>query len=144
VYIPGSMMEGTRPSSLWAIRTCGSPPAPIFGKGGLTEAELAGDFSQSKIILWFPGRRPSRRIRPSPPWKAEAHQPGAFLSPSALRLYKYFQMPTVAKSGDRSFENKTRNSFDRNWTLRGDHTLAQKNTLSLSYVHSVQQVDPLI
>jgi hypothetical protein len=120
------------------------PAAPyLWGRGGLTAAELAGDFSQSKII---PVVSKSAAIALNSPFAGMEGQKltnlAPYLSPSAVRLYKYFQMPLVAKSGDRSFQNERRNSYDRTLTLRGDHNFAQKNNLSISYIHQEQKVDP--
>ena len=102
------------------------PNSPyLWGHGGLTAAELAGDFSKSAII---PTVTRSGALAPNSPFAGREGEAitdlRPFMSPATVQAYKYWQVPLVENSGDRCLRKQdqvdqsapvdiTRRSYDR-------------------------------
>ncbi len=109
----------------------------------MTAAELAGDFSQSKVK---PVVTASAANAANSPFAGMAGQTitnlAPYLDPAAVKIYKYFKFPIVQNSGDFGYVPATANLNQPTWTLRGDHTVGEKNTLSFSFFYQYDDNTP--
>jgi hypothetical protein len=111
-----------------------TPAAPyLWRRGGLTEAELAGDFSNSRII---PTVSTAAAAAPNSPFAGMAGQRvtdlRSLVSPTSQRWYRYFDIPIVQNSGDFTFVQKTAALNLPEATLRVDQSITSRNMLSVN------------
>jgi hypothetical protein len=111
-----------------------TPASPyLWRRGGLTQAELNGDFSQSKII---PTVSSAAAAAPNSPFAGMAGSKitdlKPYLSQTALSWYKYFQIPVVETSGAFAFTQETQSLSQPEFTTRLDHAITSKNNISFS------------
>jgi hypothetical protein len=132
--LPGLYDGRNKTFFFFGIQRLGSPGVPtLYRRGGLTAAELSGDFSQSAVI---PTVSKTAEAQKNSPFAGMA---GAritdlrpYLSQSALNWYKLFNLPTVEKSGTFFFEDRSYALHRPDYTLRMDHNISTKNNLSFS------------
>jgi hypothetical protein len=109
-----------------------SPAQPYtFQRGGLTAAELAGDFSASLVI---PRVTPAAAAAPNTPFGGRSGQPAtdlrSLISPASVRMYRALDLPIVERSGAFTFENASRQVSEPEYTFRADHALTANSTFS--------------
>ena len=122
------------------------PGNPITRQvGGLTAAELAGDFSQSTVK---PLVSRNAATAPNSPFAGMENQEitnlAPFLSPTAVRMYRVLQIPLVPTSGARYLEQIYQQRKIHDWTMRVDQTIGKKHNLSFSsfYQHNIPSPIP--
>lgn len=105
----------------------------VYRRGGLTAAELAGDFSQSATV---PRVSTAAAAQPNSPFAGMAGQPitnlRPFLSQTAVKWYQLFDLPIVQRSGEQFLESRTRERSEPEYTWRGDQSIGTNHRLSLS------------
>ena len=111
-----------------------TPSSPyLWGRGGLTQAELEGDFSRSLVI---PTVTQTGSTVPGSPFAGMVGQQitnlRPYLSPATTRLYRQLQYPIVQNSGQRYFESRTQATRLPEWIVRMDQSIGSKNTLSFN------------
>ena len=132
VFIPRLYNGRNRTFFFFNTQRLFAPAAPYtWTHGGLTAAELAGDFSKSAVI---PKVSTAAAAAPNSPFAGMAGQSvpdlRSLISPAVLRAYSYLKIPTVQQSGQQILENQSRSNSEVEYTARVDHTLFQGNTLS--------------
>lgn len=126
------------------MQRLGTPADPyLYRRGGLTAAELAGDFSQSKII---PTVSATAAAAPNSPFAGMAGQQitdlSPYLSETAVRWYELFDLPIVENSGDFFSESRTASESQPEYTARVDHSLHANNRVSFSMFHRSDAPEP--
>ena len=105
----------------------------LWGRGGLTQAELDGDFSRSLVI---PTVTQTGSTVPGSPFAGMVGQQitnlRPYLSPTTTRLYRQLQYPIVQNSGERYFDSRTQATLLPEWIVRMDQSMGSKNTLSFN------------
>jgi hypothetical protein len=107
VYLP-KVYDGRNRSFYFVSYQALKTPAVAYlvGRGGLTQAELDGDFSKS---LTLPLVSSAAARAANSPFAAFSGQTltnlKPYLSQTALRWYKAYELPIVQNSGDYTFEN---------------------------------------
>ncbi|NWG14340.1 MAG: TonB-dependent receptor [Acidobacteria bacterium] len=134
VFIPSLYNGRNRSFFFIGYQDLKLPSAPYTGaRGGLTAAELEGDFSNSPLK---PAVRASAANTPGSPFAGMTGQTitnlKPFLSPAAVRIYKGLNMPIVQNSGDRFYENRITTESHPEWTLRADHSIRDAHMLTFS------------
>ncbi len=107
----------------------------LHRRGGLTAAELGGDFSQSVIIPTLTQDAISAVNSPFAGMSVgdQVTDLSGMLSPTALDWYtNVFNHPIVENSGDRFFDDASQNLNLPEFTVKVDHTIKESNTLGFS------------
>ncbi len=134
VCLPGLYDGRNRSFFFVGLQWLKVPATPyLWARGGLTAAELSGDFSQSKIV---PTVSATASSTPGSPFAGmqgkKVTNLSSLLSPTAVRWYKTFNLPIVQNSGDRFYETKTQGRSQPQLTIRGDHTVRKMHALSFT------------
>jgi hypothetical protein len=111
-----------------------TPSTPFLTRqGGLTAAELAGDFSNSVIQ---PVVSASAAGAKNSPFAGMAGQTitnlAPYLSPAAVKWYNLFNFPIAAQSGSYTYTPGTQSLSQRDITMRLDHMLRENHTVGFS------------
>jgi len=134
VYIPRVYNGKNKTFFFFNYQELKTPASPyLWRRGGLTQAELNGDFSQSKII---PVVSSAAAAAPNSPFAGMAGQKitnlKPYLSPAALNWYSYFKIPVVQNSGDFAFTQETQSLSQPELSLRIDQVITKKNNVSFT------------
>lgn len=122
----------------------GTPAAPyLWRRGGLTAAELSGDFSKSPNI---PTVSRSAANAPNSPFAGMEGQQitdlSPYLSQTAVRWYQLLGFPTVENSGDFFSVEKAASQNQPEYAARVDHNLTASNRLSFSMFYRKNEPEP--
>ena len=108
----------------------------LWRRGGLTAAELSGDFSQSATR---PVISSAAAAQPNSPFAGMAGRTltdlRPYLSSAAVRWYGIHDLPIMQTSGQEIFESRSASLSQPEYTARLDHRLGRNHNLSFSMFH---------
>lgn len=144
IVIPGAYDGRSKSFFFFNHQRLSTPATPyLWRRGGLTAAELAGDFSRSARL---PVVSSAAAAQPNSPFRGMAGQTltdlRPYLSPAALRWYQIHNLPIVATSGEQLTESRTQSLSQPEYTLRVDHRLSSDHNLSFSMFHRKNTPSP--